>query len=423
MDKEAENNKIANIDYLMKLQAKNWFELFDYIFENNSLPRPFRNDTMYPISAFDLINNKILLSNNSHLLNSYHNNLIEYYKAIPNTIVQYDKIYQLQELFAEIKIRNNKYLFSQFLENQLLNKYYGKINLHTSLLSTLIILPNIEKYDLSTHIINSIDKINNLAFYRVSLRYFIKHKSIAEYIEYFIDVFNRFNKFILSNLYDKNRLALLLVESLMDLMDFYGSFEKLYTHINYNKFWENIYSRNEELTQKITYIFNDKYLKEGKKWFDNDIYAQSFKLYINSIELPPAPSLLQEIYNKINDYDFDVFKIENLFSKILNLSRNWESYQLEISDNEIFISPKDKISKNGFFKIREPLKIEANVLTHYKRSYGINTRKELFITTSENEFPSIITASFPDDVSKMEPPVKKAIMNNLKEEKNEEYAY
>jgi len=422
-------NEINKIEFLKKLKQEDWFHFIDSVFINFSLPKPFQHKKDYPTELLVEVNDYIMSKSEKVLLDFYQSNLITYYFSLQINEANYEKIYTLHRVFAKIKIKQFSHsIFSQLYTNAFLNKMYkNKIDIHTSLLSMVVELPDIKNNNLTSYLNNTIGKTKNLAFYRVSFRYFIKERTTYEYINYFRNFVNQFD-INDNNLRD---IASLLVESIMDFRYFNGSFEKFYNYIDEGDFWNELVNSRPKLMEKITDLLNNKYLSTGKNWFDNDIYAKQLKIYINSIKFPPPLIFLDGVLKELKEISINHMALERNLIKINNLKKNWKTFTIVVMDEEkedpyldkdysiteVWIKeklPNNIIKQANLFPKLSNMKERKKLVNHYMRVYNIEEEEAMEIKKPSETLKNLV---YYDEIEALPESAK----INIKEQKAESY--
>lgn len=382
-----------NLDTLKTLKSYNkedWYIFIDNVFLFKELPNEFSISYEFSNEYFIELNSFVFNSGEIELYNSMHSILISYYFDLNLLQDNFSKIYTLQWVFANIKIRiKSEEFYHQLFKEDLNKSYYNKIHLHSSLLSLISKLPNLKGFDATTYLFSSIDRISDLSFFRVALRYFIEQSSITEYLYYFDKI---------SNKSKSDSFAVVLTESLMDINNYYGSFQQLYDEIIH--FWPEYSSNHEHISKLITSNLNEKYLKTGKKWFDNDPYAKMLKIHINSLVIPPPVSLISDILNtskKGSDSKHSL--IVGGLAKIFNVKARW---------TRKIVIDCDSNNDNWCFISNYPYDIETEA--HYRNVYEIEKNKS-FVLNADSEFQNFITRNCEDNYKEIEKYDKKMIEN------------
>lgn len=367
--------KIENIEpVLNSFDKKEWSSFFDNIFAFNRIPLElsinytYATDYLFDLYCFIENCNKFDLANN------FKNNLVQYYFELPCVNENTKKIYSLHWLFANIKLKTNiDGFYHQFFSEDLIALNIEKLNLQTSLLSLLETLPNIDEFSLYPYLMNNLESINDLTFIRVALRYLIYNESSESYINYLEGIIR--NK-------KTDKINEVIVESFMDFRKWSGSFQKLYTFLE-NKwyYWCDI---NPKLSNEIALRLTEKYLVEGKKWYDNDNYAKFLKPLINGNNFPMPAAYANELF-EISQNETPSKKEVLLKSLVFLISNknNWK-HKISIDYDESY--EINLISVEDF---------DAIIEKHFIDIYGIEKNNSI-ITTGNTPFANFIT-EFCDD--------------------------
>ena len=252
--------------YLKNLDVMGWYDIFDNLFMYETLPYPVSNNCDSISEYFLMLNDAISKANDSELMKHFHEVLLLYYFDLPVSDANCPKIYTLHWVFANFKPRVAMAgkLFNQLYSEKLNNVYHGAIHLHASLLSLIHELPatfdNFDNSGIISYLHSAINRINDYSFFRVALRYFIEKKKIAEYKRFFLNI---------SHKYDNERFANVLAGSLMDMKNYYGSFQKVYEEIDflYNPSYRESFPSLFKMiinTLETNYL-KDEFLLEGGK--------------------------------------------------------------------------------------------------------------------------------------------------------------
>jgi len=329
-----------SIDFLKNLDTKGWYDILDKIFNYETLADPINYQCEHLTDYFLELGNAVTRCNDSDFKNHFHTMLIQYYLNLPISEPNYATIYTLHWVLARYKPRVEVVdkLYEQLYHEDLNNKYYQpkgyttKVHLNSSLLSLIRDLPGPDIFDDSSmvsYLFSSTNRINDYSFFRVALKYLIEKKTIDNYWDYFYKITYK---------YQNEVFADILTKSIMDFQDYFGGFQKVFETVD-NNHWNEYSEKFPDLFNKIIYNLNNNYLITGKPWYDDIIYAELFKGFINN-ENPPLPKTLVRVYQKLSEEEAGKAVI-----KLLRCNKKWKnrlhtvpiSFSFDESDNEYIV--------------------------------------------------------------------------------------
>ena len=370
------NFEIENIENkLNEFDVNNWKDFFDNIFEFREVPKELSFNYSFATDYFFDLYNLLLENQKYDSIFKLQNNLVIYYFEIPFIQCNTKKLYSLHWLFANMNLKTSlEELYLHFFREDLIELYNENINLHTSLLSLLDKLPKLDEFPIFPYLMNNAHNINDLTFFRVSLKYLIHNESQDSYFLYLEQVIRT----------KKNeKMALIVVESFMDYRDAFGSFKKLYLELEPRWFfWCNL---NLVLSKNISALFSKKYLTNGKKWYDNDNYSKFLKALMNSFDFPVPVTYIKKLYDiSQNDVDRNKSTLMRSLRYLVSKKERW-NHNISID--------YDELNDTCFISVE---KLDDILLKNYKTIYNLD-KKSLYIVSDNNAFSDFITKHCDND--------------------------
>lgn len=354
---------------LNSFQLSDWKTFLDDVFAYKPIPRElsieysFATDYLFDLYYFIENNNRF------DLANKFKTNLVQYYFELPIIKENVKKIYSLHWLFANIKI--NLWvdrLYIQFFNEELKGYYNENLNLQTSLLSLLETLPKNDNYPIYPYLMNNIDSTNDLIYIRVALRYLIQNESTDYYFNYLEEIIK------IKQIDSMNEV---IVESFMDFRKWSGSFQMLYYQLEVK--WPKWCEINSSLTNSVALHFSNRYLVNGKKWFDNDIFARYLKPLVNSEYYPMPASYASELFD-LAQQEVQPKKESLIKSLAYLISKKikWAySFMVDYDETDDY----SLISVEAF---------DSNLESHFRSIYGIDKTRS-YILNRNTAFVDFVT--------------------------------